>query len=170
MSPTNKPENPPGTPTMEKLTIHDKDDPMDIEKPETTNQETKKGKVKSTDPRVRKALDAYKKMKSDVETIEQAYNDVAVEDSIASDEKKKRLNKLKEAQSHLEESRIAWRNQHPGRLEFLSKEEIEAEKQRQANRTVIVPKDLPVLQLAGGYKWNPRKVVHTVTHKTVRMF
>lgn len=171
MSPTNKSQDQPTTPNMGKLSLHDNNDPMEVDnnEPSMANK-NQKGAAKPTDPRIRKALDAYQKMKSDVEAIEQAYNDVAAEDSIASDEKKKRLTKLKEAQAHLEESRQAWRNQHPTRLEFLSKEEVEIEKQRRANRTVIVPKDLPVLQLAGGYKWNPRKVVHNSAAAFIRAF
>ncbi|CDH61214.1 predicted protein [Lichtheimia corymbifera JMRC:FSU:9682] len=141
--------------------------PMDVDKSpkeNPTGNHVQEQKQKPTDPRMRKALEAYKKMVADVEKREQVYNDVALCDDVEPLEKKRKMLELKEAQDNLESSKKLWRKQHPQRLEFLSLEEAEQEKERREARDKaqqhVVPKDLPVLQIAGGYKWNPQKVVH----------
>lgn len=105
---------------------------------------------------------------------EVTYNEIANNTAITTESKKAKLQELKEMQEHLEESRQVWRKQHPQRLEFLSIQEMEEEKSRRKDaakwQKVVVPKDLPVLQLAGGYKWDPKKVVHNSAAAFIRAF
>lgn len=152
--------------------------PMDVDKkPKETptgNHVREKPTKKPSDPRMRKALDAYHRMLADCEKREQVYNEVALCDDIEPAEKVRKMKELKEAQDNLESSKKLWRKQHPQRLEFLSLEEAEQEKERreakEKSQQHVVPKDLPVLQLAGGYKWNPQKVVHNSAAAFVRAF
>lgn len=149
--------------------------PMDMDNvPQENPSGTQIQKQKPQDPRMRKALEAFAKMQADVEKLEHVYNDVALCDDVEPAEKQRKREELIKAQDGLEDSRKIWRKQHPQRLEFLSLEESEQERQRHQARERtelhVVPKDLPVLQIAGGYKWHPQKVVHNSAAAFVRAF
>lgn len=161
---------------IDKPTDQDKQTPQQAQNNNQQTNQTPQAMQDSAprDPRVAQALSAYEKLKEEVVEKETKYNEIANNSAITTDSKKAKLAELKDMQDYLEESRQVWRKQHPQRLEFLSAQEMEEEKQRRKDavkwQKVVVPKDLPVLQLAGGYKWDPKKVVHNSAAAFIRAF
>ncbi|KAJ8651866.1 hypothetical protein O0I10_012559 [Lichtheimia ornata] len=116
---------------------------------------------------------AYKDMKDEVAEKEKVYSQAIISKHHS---RHTLMNELKQLQDNLEMSRLMWKAQHPQHVEFYSHEEIEALKrqrasaQRESQRALIVPKNLPALQLPGTVKWNPRLIVHPTAAAFIRAF
>ena len=91
-----------------------------------------------------------------------------------SSQSKELLKELREAQQGYDEAKAAWHKAYPLRFEFFSAEDFAHAKKEEIGKKlrlpIIMPKDLPALQITRMTKWHPRKVVHDSAAAFLRAF
>ena len=124
---------------------------------------------------VRVALEACKELEESRIKAGNAFTLATAKTSNATASEKNELKKeFNDITLELKQAKAIWHSMYPTRLEFFSQEDMERVRQEEAAKKtrapIIVPKDLPALQLPGMKQWEPSKVVHDTAAAFIRAF